>query len=410
MEASAIALPQLGVIQAALRKTTEALARALVHPTSEPAPAWSQTEWVIARASASLHGIGPLLASSLHWRAPPGWIAFLREQRLQTEGRYGRIRALLKEIDAQALQARLPFTTLKGAALHEIGLYRAGERPMADLDLLTAPQDVPRLAAILEGMGFHQTAITWKHRVFESVDAPAPALFGEHAGNGIKIDLHSRIRELLPLQPVDVTDIVWPRRPVPGLNAYPSQGSFMTHLLLHASGAILFRTLRGVQLHDMALLASSMAESDWEAVLMHCAQKRGPWWAFPPLELLARYYSCVPHEVLTAASTACGRPLRCSSLRKNLSDVSFSDLQRSAFPGFHWAQSLREKLSYVAERSVLSAQILMQPTAGARIPKSTNAIGQRAQVRRTTAHPTVLLRPVRPATLNAVRGAMALGQ
>ena len=33
-----------------------------------------------------------------------------------------------------------PVQALKGAALHRDGLYRADERPMADLDLLVLPQ------------------------------------------------------------------------------------------------------------------------------------------------------------------------------------------------------------------------------------------------------------------------------
>ena len=49
-------LPAFEVIDAALRTTTEALAREIVAP-SGTAPAWSDFEWDVARAVAAMHGI-----------------------------------------------------------------------------------------------------------------------------------------------------------------------------------------------------------------------------------------------------------------------------------------------------------------------------------------------------------------
>jgi hypothetical protein len=43
---------------------------------------------------------------------------------------------------------------LKGAALHAQGIYSAGERPMADLDLLVSEDNMARATELLTELGF----------------------------------------------------------------------------------------------------------------------------------------------------------------------------------------------------------------------------------------------------------------
>ena len=57
-------------------------------------------------------------------------------------GRHRRIAELLGRIDAEARRSGIALVALKGAALHAIGIYQAGERPMADIDLLARDADV----------------------------------------------------------------------------------------------------------------------------------------------------------------------------------------------------------------------------------------------------------------------------
>jgi hypothetical protein len=92
---------------------------------------------------------------------------------------------------------------------------------------------------------------------------------GEHADNYLKVELHARIAEKLPLRITDVTDSVYPRTPHPGLNAYPSNAALMIHLLIHAAGAMASRSLRLLHLHDIALVSSRMAGSDWDELVKH---------------------------------------------------------------------------------------------------------------------------------------------
>ena len=111
------------------------------------------------------------------------------------------------------------------------------------------------------------------------------------------------------MREVDITRTVLPGDPHPGLNRYRSGAALMTHLLLHAAGNIRARALRLLHLHDIALLATRLHGDAWESVLQQ--DGRGAWWAFPALQLTARYYpDAIPLSVLERAQSACPWPLR----------------------------------------------------------------------------------------------------
>jgi len=402
----------LGAVQAALRKTTEALATELAHP-SNVEPDWVEFEWWVARAVTAIHGVSPLLSRRLRWRGPAGWWEFLNEQHDHARIRYLRMRELLELIDAEARDAGIPLVPLKGAALHSLGIYGAGDRPMADLDLLTGEHDAAAVGALLEKLGFRQKFAIPRHRVFEPAHGATPASFGENSANPIKIELHSRIGESLPLRTVDASSRIFPRSPHAGLNAYPSAAALMIHLVLHAAGSMAFRVIRLVQLHDIAKLCERMTEADWDEFL---SQESGSpaWWAYPPLALTARYYACVPETVLAAAAERCQWVLRAASRRRNLSDVSLSRMWIPAFPGVEWSRSLPEALTYAVRR--------VAPGATRRSLRPMLAVEQPEAQQSTPAIPRsdwtdlsqgqrmlrwLLSRPPRPETLGPVRGALA---
>ena len=348
----------LEAVEAGLSKTTEVFAHELARPSTS-APDWSEPEWLLARATASIHGVSSLLSGNLRWRGPEGWARFLAEQRAHTLIRHTRICDLLAAIDARMRTAGVSTIALKGAALHAIGLYAAGERPMADTDLLVQPPDLERAIQILEGLGFHQTYATWKDRTFEPSDAFTPGRLGENSDNPIKIELHDRVGDILPLRPIDISECLFASDPLPGVNLYPSTASLMLHLLLHAAGAMASRSLRLINLHDIAVLCTRMTANDWQDIMRLAEVAGGPWWVFPPLALTARYYtSLIPPWTLAAFAPDCPRPLRKAVCRQTLSDLSFSHLWIGAFPGIRWARSFREALEYVAQRIVPGAEAL----------------------------------------------------
>jgi len=343
-------LPPLSIVRDGLYRTTEALAQELAQSRSDSAtPEWSELEWRLASAAAVAHGVSPLLSTFSTWRNPR-WRQFLENQREHVEQRHRRIEALLTSIDAAARAASLPIVPLKGSALHALGVYTAGERPMADIDLLVRESDAAQAIELLLDHGYVESFVQWKHRVFKPATGQPSAVLGEHRDTPVNIELHTRIQERLPVSAVDITDRIHPREPAPGLNPYPSNGALMSHLLLHAAGNICGRSLRLLHLNDIALLARRMTANDWNRLWdEHAAGP--PWWALPPLRLVARYYkNSIPEAVLARLKPDCHWLLRTVSRRQTLTQVSCSDLWIHAFAGIEWSRSVRDVVHYVGNR------------------------------------------------------------
>ncbi len=407
MSAASRIVPKPAVLQEALRKTTEALAAELSCPTPA-APDWTSLEWTVARAVAAMHGVSPVLSSVLRWQGPAAWMRFLSEQRAHTANRHARIVELLERIDARMRADGVAAVALKGAALHAFGLYAAGERPMADVDLLVRPADAQRAARLIEALGFFESRSEVREREFSPLDHKNPGELGEHSANNIKIELHERIGETLPLCDTDITGHVFPARAQPGLNAYPSSASLLIHLLLHAAGGMAFQTLRLMHLHDIAILALRMTDADWDEVLARRTSQRGHWWAFPPLQMTARYFpSHIPSRMLCALSRDCPALLGKVYRNRRLSDVSYSYLWVDAFPGIEWSQSIAEMLRYAASRIRPSDETLehRRRSAIADAWASQGDWPRLSQTRRILRW--VVSRPIRTRTMHAVSVALS---
>lgn len=399
-------IPRPSALQAALSKVTEVLAKELGSPTQH-VPGWSDFEWKVAQAVAAIHGVSPLLSRALCWRGPAAWVKFLEAQRIHTRMRHGRIEGLLSLIDHSAREAGIAAVALKGVALHALGVYRAGDRPMADVDLLVRPQDARRAAKMLERLGYAESGVTWKERVFTPIDHQDAGALGEHAGNDIKIELHDRICERLPWRVTDISDLIHPLEPLPGCHGYPSKASLMSHLVLHAAGSMAFQLLRLLHLHDLSRLSKTMTDGDWEEFLDSRRLVGTLWWAFPPLEMTSRYFpDTIPTDVLTAVAADCPYWLRHASRRRSLCDVSLSHLWVEAFPGIEWARSVGELVEYAASRLRPSASQLAQREYAAR----NEGWGRQEQWVRLSQGRRILRwvtsRPTRPATMHAVRAAL----
>ena len=313
-------LPPLPSVAAALRATTERLAAELACP--QPlAPHWSEFEWRTARAVAAMHGISGLLAAKLRWRGPEGWTEFLNRQREHTAHRHLRTQELLVAVGDRFQYEGIPVQALKGAALDLEGLYQRGQRPMADLDLLTVPRHAERACEILATLGLRESHSTFKHRVFEMRNSRPPRTFGEHADNDMKVELHERICEPLPSRLTDITHWVSPAQAIPGLNPYPSRSALMAHLLLHAAGAMAYRTLRLIQLHDIALLAPRLTESDWHQLL-----------DLRPCDRLPQSPTARLGSVITA-SFRCDRTSALGTMRRAMKATASPGVRAHSIPG-----------------------------------------------------------------------------
>lgn len=398
--------PAPKVLQEALRSTTETLAAELASP-GPVAPQWSELQWRTACAVAAIHGVSSLLLSRLRWSGPAEWQRFLQRQREHILIRHGRVQELLQTLDARLKQAAIPAVALKGAELYGIGLYQAGERPMADLDLLVRGPEVERTIAILHSLGFRQSHATWKHRVFVPAVARLPGPIGEHADNDMKIELHERVCERLPLHEIDISHIVFPTRPHVGLNTYPSRGALMTHLLLHMAGTMMAGGTRLLHLHDLALLGSRMTESDWAHFMSDASRGAGMGWSMPPLALTALYYPhAIPQRLSSMRPPGCSWVLRIAARRYRLSDVSLSKLYIEAFPGIEWAQSLPEAFRYAVGRIRPDAETraLYEHTVSSEAWAANSPWFNLPRYRQVLRWMTS--RPIRSATMHAVRAAL----
>jgi hypothetical protein len=404
-----IELPPLNKVAAVLRKITERLALELTAPTHEPPP-WDEFEWRIARAVATMQGVSPLLSTVLRWTEPASWLQFLDEQREHVLGRHRRITQLLSMIDSRARDEGVALVGLKGAALHASGVYEAGQRPMADVDLLVRDEDLEATTRILENCDFELTFSTWRHQLFESrsrMDSIAVGL-GEHTDNPIKIELHTDIRERLPVTETDITQFLLSRLSQPGLNPYPSPASLMMHLLLHAAGNIRAHALRLIQLHDIARLAARFSPADWEELLTARPDDRGLWWAGVPLMLTARYFpNTIPSFVMARVDEECPWLLRKIASRQRLADVSWSNIRVYALPGIEWSTNFREALRFTLSRiwpsreaSVELHRFAVHHPGASKVPWY--GISQGARILRW-----VFSRPPRVQTLLIVRAALA---
>ncbi|HEV2270712.1 MAG TPA: nucleotidyltransferase family protein [Steroidobacteraceae bacterium] len=407
MSADSNRMPPLAAVQAALHRITESLAIGIACADAGH-PEWSELEWRLAPAVAAIHGISPLLAATLPWQGPPHWASFLAEQRRHTLLRQQRIDELLARIEEHARSAGIAVVPLKGAALQRAGVYAAGERPMADLDLLVRAADVEAAVAVLLALSYRDAGTTWKHQGFDPPGADRCASLGEHADNPIKIDLHHKISERLPLTPTDLTDLVYPPHARPGLNGYPCLAALLAHVLAHAAGTMTHRGLRLIQLCDIARVAGQMTDADWEDLLrLHGADAR-LWWATPPLALTARYFSdAVPAAVRARLEHGCPWVLRRVARRRTLADFSHSHLYIDPMPGIVWARSASQALRYVGSRVFPSREQLTQM----RVASGTGPLvaepqwHRQSQVRRILQW--VSSRPTRTEALQPVRAALA---
>jgi len=400
--------PSLGAIAAALRKTTERLAREVARPGGSP-PDWAELEWQVAQSAAAMQGISFLLATRLQWRGPRAWQAFLEHQRDQCLLRDAVIGQLLERLDAAARDARIACVAMKGAALRGLDLYASGERPMGDVDLLVREADLSATVAMMTRLGYSATTVPDREVIFALPRVSPVRLDGEYADNPLKVEVHTSVAEPLPARKVDITARLWPADAHVGINAYPTLAALLRHCLLRGASNMGAHTLRQIQLHDIALLARRMATSDWVALLEGDRGQR--WWMYPPFALTARYYECaIPPEVRAELRAACPAVLRAVSEREDLTDVSWSNLRISAFPGMAWSRTPGEALRYARSRLLPGRNALAGVDIAVQQQPQLNEIPwyQLSHGRRIVRW--LVSRPPRVQTLTSVRATLSKGR
>jgi hypothetical protein len=343
-------LPPFRVIAAALRTTTERLVREVVDPHDSP-PRWNEFEWAVARAVCSMQGISGLLATRLSWREPAGFRDFLQAQRAHTLRRDELIEQQLARLHQVLGVAGICFVPLKGSALRPLRLHQPGERPQGDIDLLLHVDDLAACGRRLKTIDYRLLYSSRRHDVYVSTGQTARFHFGEHPENPLKLELHTRITEELPVETVDITASICPVFDAPGAGSYSSLAALMRHLCLHAAGSMRANAVRFLQILDIALLARRLAPADWRELLGEGDARARAWWLFPPLCVAARYVNgSVPMSVLEELRPICPRRLRERYECVSIYEVSWSNLRIPALPGHEWARTPGDILRFARSR------------------------------------------------------------
>lgn len=346
-------LPPAAALQGLLAATTERLAAEVAAPRDR-APPWDDFSWRVAMAVSVMHGISGLLVRRLRWQGPPAWQAFLAEQLDQSQRREARARRLLTALDEGAAQAGVPLLGMKGSALLALGVYAPGERPMSDIDLLARPQDRVAVAGLIHALGYVAGVAGPRHDAFEPAAQGHERAFGEHEANPTKIELHTAVREPLPVQEIDITATLLAPEARPGVHGYASPAALMRHLLLHTAGNLCNRCVRLIQLHDIAALGARLDTADWQAALAPASDGRAAWWAVAPLRLAQRHFPAtlpaLPEALLAPAVAACPRALQRAVAQRPLAAWSLSHLGTPMLPGLAWAHSPGEALCFAWRR------------------------------------------------------------
>ena len=351
-------IPPFGILQSTLRSVTNRLVDEICEPTVIP-PDWSRFEWTIARSVSAMQGISGMLANRLRWREPQDFLGFLEEQREHTVAFRDRARSMLARIDAAARTAGIPVVALKGAATFGMKLHGRGERPMTDLDLLIEPARMEAMYGVMATCGYVHSHTSRRHATFKPA-ADTPALgFGEHRDNPLRVELHTRIAEHLPVSEVDATPTIRPAVLVPGINGYASRTSLFRHLLLHTAGNMRSRCFRALQAFDIAALAATLDTADWDELFdeARCAT----WWLYPPLAVAARVRpASIPAAALDRAARSSPRWLRRRRRHGGVFEVSWSNLRIAALPGIEWSRTPAEAVRLLRARLIPSSQDLTE--------------------------------------------------
>ncbi|MGI9234250.1 MAG: nucleotidyltransferase family protein [Woeseiaceae bacterium] len=406
MSEPTVTLPPFNICAAALRKTTEHLARELTQPSNSP-PDWSKFEWTIAQAAAAMQGTSVLLANILPWTGPPLWQSFLERQREQSLLRDERVGVLVAKIDDVTRRSQISCVGLKGTALRTFGIYAPGERPMGDIDLLVRAENLDSIDVALQSLGYRQIYTSRRHAVYAPRRMAKPQGFGEHVQNPLPIEVHTAVTESLPVSKIDITNRLQPAPGHPGLNPYPNLAALMLHLVLHTAGAIKARALRQIQIHDIARFSSHLSDDDWGSLLAVPHTDECRWWLFTPLALTARYYpNSIPRDVLESTYAACPALLRFATDRQRLTDVSWSNLRIAAFPGIAWSRTPLELLRLVRGRVIPNRVALSELEQSRRINPQIDSVPWYGLSHSSRIVRWLFSRPPRVQTLYSVRAAL----
>jgi hypothetical protein len=300
-----------------------------------PPTGWAEADWAACRRACRIHGVGPLLH---HRLGPAVWLPdsfadWLAQEHSHNTRRVERMQAELADILALFAHHNLPVIPLKGA-LMTARYPHSGLRPMADIDLLLRPADLPRGVQLLGELGYAPTTTHWKHTELVKPDnRRVVSTEYEHPDNPRRVELHPYCRETFGGPTINLTRLMWPSgTPPPNqTGCAPTVEALQLHLLAHATYHFWQGRGRLIHLVDLTHLPPLTGNNLWEKVDGR--------FTYPALALLARYFPADVDPLLMAAQQERVSP-RFRRWVNALNLVNGSHLNPAA-PGLYVAKALR---------------------------------------------------------------------
>ena len=214
--------------------------------------------------------LGPVLCAHLKERSvgmPPDAAQQLRSSYLEAAARNLRLFHELTKILRLFHDAGLPVIPLKGAFLAEAVYGDVALRPMADLDLLVSPSDMPRALRLLRTISY-ESDHEFDPVSEQAVSQHMPLMYGP---NGLVVELHWTI--VLPLLRTGFgkaeLNKLWDRAVPATIAGVPAQAlcptDLLLHLCLHVSAQHRFDGATFQGLVDIAAVVKRYADAiDWE--------------------------------------------------------------------------------------------------------------------------------------------------
>ena len=304
---------------------------------------FSFKEWDKLLYQAEVHGMGPLLyrhLSSIESNAPQAFLRDLRFLCLRHEQANRSLIASLRNIIALFEDNGVPCIILKGAALCQTLYADTGHRPMRDIDLLFAKQDVHHANALLLKNGFHSSNEQLPEGYFH-----LPPLLQKTDGIQVCIELH---HGLFPYDPPYYNSLHFEDLYKNSLT-FDMQGlevrtlaheEMLWHLYQHGLHAPLtYEPYKLISVADIVSLVEKKNESlDWEKIQKNYPQLLK---ILPLLHYLTPWNESLQQKLLPETSRAVakvGEPYkgwpRTKLARKG--DKTLLLLLRSTFIPSHW--------------------------------------------------------------------------
>ena len=214
---------------------TELLRRRAASPESLSGAAWNDI-----LAVSALHGLSPLVYRRVQGAVAAAPVAVTRELRERYLSSAAANMRLFHELGAilRALRAAdVPVIPLKGACLAEAVYGDIALRPMADLDLLVKPADLPLAVEALRQLGYDSRPAVRPGRPTGRVPGHAPHAPARRRDGGAALDVgHAAVRRA---NRWEGTPGIWERSAPATIAGVPSRmlspEDLLLHLCMHAS-------------------------------------------------------------------------------------------------------------------------------------------------------------------------------